>query len=599
MEHNATDEFAAEVRSRFGVLPNFFCTAASAPGLIQQLWGFAKAGYLDNPLPSLFKERLFVHLSRFCEIRYCIVRHVGFLVGEGRPAGDAWAQPQTIEEVIALVSRPVPDAEGLNRSLAFLESIADPVAIPEPEAETEGALFDALTIMFVDPRGADRVRLAIAHAVGESTFEILTAFLAFIRTAHYWTETHPTLGYEADMVALMRDHPVLARLMLDTSEAEWANSRRALRRALDDLRTMSGALRSSEERFRVLMMATSDMLYRMSPDWAEMRALDGRGFLSDTTTPDSSWLQRYIPEGEHGRVIAVIQAAIAAKGVFELEHRVIRDDGAPGWVWSRALPILSDNGEIVEWLGAALNLTARKNAEDALRDGDRRKDQFLATLAHELRNPLAPLRSGLETLKRTTADSEAYGRTVKIMDRQLNMLVHLVDDLLDVSRITSGKIRLRRSKVSLQSVLAAGAEASRAIIDARTHRLVIDACEDELVVDGDFDRLVQVFSNLLSNAAKYTDRAGKIEVKLSREGDQAVVTVSDNGIGIPAEDLSSIFGLFAQVRAHHEHAAGGLGIGLSLVKQLVEMHGGSVHASSSGASHGSTFTVSLPSLRNA
>jgi len=599
LEHNATDEFAAEVRSRFGVLPNFFCTAASAPGLIQQLWGFAKAGYLDNPLPSLFKERLFVHLSRFCEIRYCIVRHVGFLVGEGRPAGDAWAQPQTIEEVIALVSRPVPDAEGLNRSLAFLESIADPVAIPEPEAETEGALFDALTIMFVDPRGADRVRLAIAHAVGESTFEILTAFLAFIRTAHYWTETHPTLGYEADMVALMRDQPVLARLMLDTSEAEWANSRRALRRALDDLRTMSGALRSSEERFRVLMMATSDMLYRMSPDWAEMRALDGRGFLSDTTTPDSSWLQRYIPEGEHGRVIAVIQAAIAAKGVFELEHRVIRDDGAPGWVWSRALPILSDNGEIVEWLGAALNLTARKNAEDALRDGDRRKDQFLATLAHELRNPLAPLRSGLETLKRTTADSEAYGRTIKIMDRQLNMLVHLVDDLLDVSRITSGKIRLRRSKVSLQSVLAAGAEASRAIIDARTHRLVIDACEDELVVDGDFDRLVQVFSNLLSNAAKYTDKAGTIEVKLSRERDQAVVTVSDNGIGIPAEDLSSIFGLFAQVRAHHEHAAGGLGIGLSLVKQLVEMHGGSVHASSSGASHGSTFTVSLPSLRNA
>ena len=599
MEHNATDEFAAEVRSRFGVLPNFFCTAASAPGLIQQLWGFAKAGYLDNPLPSLFKERLFVHLSRFCEIRYCIVRHVGFLVGEGRPAGDAWAQPQTIEEVIALVSRPVPDAEGLNRSLAFLESIADPVAIPEPEAETEGALFDALTIMFVDPRGADRVRLAIAHAVGESTFEILTAFLAFIRTAHYWTETHPTLGYEADMVALMRDHPVLARLMLDTSEAEWANSRRALRRALDDLRTMSGALRSSEERFRVLMMATSDMLYRMSPDWAEMRALDGRGFLSDTTTPDSSWLQRYIPEGEHGRVIAVIQAAIAAKGVFELEHRVIRDDGAPGWVWSRALPILSDNGEIVEWLGAALNLTARKNAEDALRNADRLKDQFLATLAHELRNPLAPLRSGLETLKRTTADSEAYGRTVKIMDRQLNMLVHLVDDLLDVSRITSGKIRLRRSKVSLQSVLAAGAEASRAIIDARTHRLVIDACEDELVVDGDFDRLVQVFSNLLSNAAKYTDKAGTIEVKLSRERDQAVVTVSDNGIGIPAEDLSSIFGLFAQVRAHHEHAAGGLGIGLSLVKQLVEMHGGSVHASSSGVSHGSTFTVSLPSLRNA
>ena len=599
MEHDSTDAFSAEVRSRFGVLPNFFCTAASAPGLIQQLWGFAKAGYLDNPLPSLFKERLFVHLSRFCEIRYCIVRHVGFLVGQGRPAGDAWAQPQTIEEVIALLSRPVPDAEGLDRSLAFLESTPGPVAIPEPEAGIEGPLFDALTIMFVDPRGAERARVAIAHAVGESTFEILTAFLAFIRTAHYWTETHPTLGYEADMVAMLRDHPVLARLMLDTSEAEWAHSRRALRRALDDLRITSGALRSSEERFRVLVMATSDMLYRMSPDWAEMRAFDGRGFLSDTSAPDSNWLLRYIPEGEQARVTAVIRAAIAAKGVFELEHRVIRDDGGLGWVWSRALPILSDEGEIVEWLGAALNLTARKNAEDALRDGDRRKDQFLATLAHELRNPLASLRSGLETLKRTTPDSEAYGRTVKIMDRQLNMLVHLVDDLLDVSRITSGKIQLRRAKVSLQSVLAASEEASRTIIDARTHHLVMGACEDELIVDGDFDRLVQIFSNLLSNAAKYTDKAGTIEVKLRREGDRAVITISDNGIGIPAEDLSNIFELFAQVRSHHGHADGGLGIGLSLVQQLVEMHGGSVQATSSGASQGSKFTVSLPTLRNA
>ena len=599
MEHDSTDAFSAEVRSRFGVLPNFFCTAASAPGLIQQLWGFAKAGYLDNPLPSLFKERLFVHLSRFCEIRYCIVRHVGFLVGQGRPAGDAWAQPQTIEEVIALLSRPVPDAEGLDRSLAFLESTPGPVAIPEPEAGIEGPLFDALTIMFVDPRGAERAQVAIAHAVGESTFEILTAFLAFIRTAHYWTETHPTLGYEADMVAMLRDHPVLARLMLDTSEAEWAHSRRALRRALDDLRITSGALRSSEERFRVLVMATSDMLYRMSPDWAEMRAFDGRGFLSDTSAPDSNWLLRYIPEGEQARVTAVIRAAIAAKGVFELEHRVIRDDGGLGWVWSRALPILSDEGEIVEWLGAALNLTARKNAEDALRDGDRRKDQFLATLAHELRNPLASLRSGLETLKRTTPDSEAYGRTVKIMDRQLNMLVHLVDDLLDVSRITSGKIQLRRANVSLQSVLAASEEASRTIIDARTHHLVMGACEDELIVDGDFDRLVQIFSNLLSNAAKYTDKAGTIEVKLRREGDRAVITISDNGIGIPAEDLSNIFELFAQVRSHHGHADGGLGIGLSLVQQLVEMHGGSVQATSSGASQGSKFTVSLPTLRNA
>ncbi|HXE06707.1 MAG TPA: hypothetical protein VN612_02340, partial [Acidobacteriaceae bacterium] len=254
-----TEGLATEVRGRFGVLPNFFCTAASAPGLIDELWGFARSAYLDSPLPSLFKERLFVHLSRFCEIRYCIVRHVGFLVGEGRPAGDATVRPETVTQAITLLSRPVPDAGRLERSLVMLESIPARVAIPEPEAALEGSLFDALTILFVSPRGAERARLAITHALGEATFEILTAFLAFVRTAHYWTETHPTLAYESDVLALMKSHPQLTQLMLDTSEAEWAQSGQALRRALDELRSASGALRSSEGRFRALATATLDV----------------------------------------------------------------------------------------------------------------------------------------------------------------------------------------------------------------------------------------------------------------------------------------------------------------------------------------------------
>ena len=153
-------EFPAEVRARFGLLPNFFCTAASAPGLIEELWGFAKSAYLDSPLPSLFKERLFVHLSRFCEIRYCIVRHVGFLVGEGRPAGDASVRPQTIQQAIALLSRPVPDATRLDTSLSVMEGVASAIAIPEAETDLEGALFDALTILFIDPRGGS---LSLIH----------------------------------------------------------------------------------------------------------------------------------------------------------------------------------------------------------------------------------------------------------------------------------------------------------------------------------------------------------------------------------------------------------------------------------------------------
>jgi CheY-like chemotaxis protein/anti-sigma regulatory factor (Ser/Thr protein kinase) len=174
------------------------------------------------------------------------------------------------------------------------------------------------------------------------------------------------------------------------------------------------------------------------------------------------------------------------------------------------------------------------------------------------------------------------------------MLVHLVDDLMDVSRITTGKIELRRERVSLREVLAFSAEASRAAIDMHGHRLIIDSCVEELSVEGDFDRLTQVFSNLLSNAAKYTERGGTIELRVAREGGEGVISVADTGIGIEAADLPGIFEMFSQVRSHQGRADGGLGIGLSLVRQLVEMHGGSVQVASPGEGCGSTFSVRLP-----
>lgn len=417
-------------------------------------------------------------------------------------------RPESVEQAIALLSRPVPNATRLEESLPLLESLPFPAEIPKPEAQLEGALFDALTILFLRPRGAERARLAIARSVGEPTFEILTAFLAFVRTAHYWTETHPALSYETDVVALMRDHPSLARLLLDSSEAEWAHSGEALRQALDNLRSATGALRSSEERFRALVTATSDILYRMSPDWAEMRALDGKGFLRDTTLPDRDWLRRYIPEDEQAKVSTAIRAAVHTRSVFELEHRVHRSDGTSGCILSRAVPLLNEKGEIVEWFGAAHDLTARKNAEDALRNADRRKDQFLATLAHELRNPLAPLRNGLQIARLNSPADAPFRRTIEMMDRQVGMLVHLVDDLMDVSRITTGKIELRREIVSLRDVLAASVEASRAAIDARGHSLIIDPSPGDLTVEGDFDRLTEVISNLLSKRPNTRMRAG-------------------------------------------------------------------------------------------
>ena len=168
-QQSSTLRFRREVADRFGVLPNFFCSADAAPGLVEELWKFAKSAYLDSPLPSLFKERLFVHLSRFCEIRYCIVRHVGFLIGQGRPAGDADAAPETVEQVIEMLRRPAPRGPGAHERSSSASSVCRSGGrLPEPRTECETDLFDALTIMFLSPRDSDRARAAVRAAVGDA-----------------------------------------------------------------------------------------------------------------------------------------------------------------------------------------------------------------------------------------------------------------------------------------------------------------------------------------------------------------------------------------------------------------------------------------------
>jgi two-component sensor histidine kinase len=226
------NRFQREVQQRLGVLPNIFDATGAAPGTVEQLWAQAKAAYLDNPLPSLFKERLFVHLSRFCEVRYCVVRHAGFLVGKGHPAGDAQAVPETVDAVIELLGRPVPTAAQLEAAFARLEGFAQPAPVPAPGSRPEEDLFDALTVMFVVPARSSQARAAVRRAVGDEAFDYMTTLLAFIRTAHYWSETHPDLAYETDVIMLMAQRQDLARRLLDTADSEWAHAGDALREAL-------------------------------------------------------------------------------------------------------------------------------------------------------------------------------------------------------------------------------------------------------------------------------------------------------------------------------------------------------------------------------
>ena len=240
------------------------------------------------------------------------------------------------------------------------------------------------------------------------------------------------------------------------------------------------------------------------------------------------------------------------------------------------------------------DVTDRKLAEEQLRQADQRKNEFLAILAHELRNPLAPLRNGLHILKLRPDADPTVSQTVSMMDRQMTHLVRLVDDLLDVSRITRGKLELRQHRVLLTEVLGHAVESARAFIESQRHDLTVEIRAQDLLVDGDPDRLAQVFSNLLLNAAKYTEAGGHITLSLDHENDEAIIAVQDNGVGIPPHALEQVFEMFSQVRSGEARGAEGLGIGLSLVRTLVQMHRGAVCAFSDGPGQGARFTVRLP-----
>ncbi|QDV37747.1 PAS domain S-box protein [Tautonia plasticadhaerens] len=252
-------------------------------------------------------------------------------------------------------------------------------------------------------------------------------------------------------------------------------------------------------------------------------------------------------------------------------------------------------------LQVAQNLAERVTAaiENAqlyrtLQEQDRRKDEFLATLAHELRNPLAPIRNGLQILRMDGDTAEVAGETLSMMDRQLRHITHLVDDLMDVARVSSGKVALRLERVPLRAIVDAAVETNRQSIEEAGHELGLRIPREPLVVEGDRTRLVQVLANLLNNAAKYTPQGGRISLGVARDDGHAVIKVADTGVGIPPEMLPKVFGMFTQVGTSLERSQGGLGIGLTLVKRLVEMHGGTVAAESPGPGQGSTFIVRIP-----
>jgi PAS domain S-box-containing protein len=297
----------------------------------------------------------------------------------------------------------------------------------------------------------------------------------------------------------------------------------------------------------------------------------------------------------------VLPALTGERAAWEGELQFARAGGAPIPVYFKAFAVRDAAGNHLGIATITRDITEQKRAEDKLRriaadlaEADLRKSEFLATLAHELRNPLAPIRTGLDLMRLAPPDPKALARVHEMMDRQLGHLIHLVDDLLDVARITRGKIELKKEPVDLRAVATMALETCAALVEGSGHTLLVELPDEPLELEADVTRLVQVLSNLLNNAAKYTPAGGTITLAARREDGQAVLSVSDTGVGIPAESLGAVFEMFSQVGSSLDRAQGGLGIGLSLVRRLVELHGGRVGAASPGPGCGSTFTVRLP-----
>jgi len=340
--------------------------------------------------------------------------------------------------------------------------------------------------------------------------------------------------------------------------------------------------------------ATTDIV-TMSPRAAEIFGILPGPYMTWTD------MRGLIHADDRERARLEVERAVARRDSYDIEYRIRRPSGEEVWVSAKGRAQYDTGGQALGMFGVVQDVTERKRLEQELRrraeelaEADRKKDDFIALLAHELRNPLAPLRTGLQLMQLKAEDVNTVGKTRAMMDRQLTHMVRLVDDLLDVSRMNRNKLHLQKSRVQLSEVLSNAIETAGPAIEAAGHELSVSLPPEPIFLDADLTRLAQVFGNLLTNSAKYTERGGRIWLTAELQSGEALVSVRDTGIGIPADALPHIFDMFSQVDRSMERVTGGLGIGLALVKGLVEMHGGLVTAESDGLGNGSTFTVRLP-----
>ena len=373
-----------------------------------------------------------------------------------------------------------------------------------------------------------------------------------------------------------------------------------IERDITSAKAIAASLMESERRFHLLTDNMDQLAWISNDDgseyWFNGRWSDFTGLSKDEIALNLKSLHH----PDHYERVQKIMATFAQSAEpWECTFPLKRSDGEYRWMLARALPQMDTTGKGLHWFGTCTDITDMMKAEEALQEADHRKDVFLATLAHELRNPMAPLRSGLEVLQTIKGD-EVFERTRSIMKRQVDHLARLVEDLLDLGRINTGSLKLRRETMDPKKALQDAAEAIEPMMRAKSQVLTLNMPEEPFHINGDPVRITQVFSNLLHNASKFTPQGGHIELDFSVDGGSVSIHVNDSGIGIPAEQRGHVFEMFSQVDPEERaKTGGGLGIGLHLVKRLVEMHEGTVSVSDGAEGKGSRFTVALPLVKRA
>jgi len=635
-------QLQADVKNRFGVLPNFFQLAPENPEITANLWGFAQFAYLDNPLPSLFKERLLVYLSRFCDARYCIARHVGFLAGLGRPAGDDQCPAQTIEEIVRLIRRPLPGGERLELYVSQCGAHEAPLAdVPGVDSAMEEAIFVCATHVCLQTPDAPRCLDALKRAIGESRFQYLVMLLAFVRTAHYWTKVHAELDFEEDIERLLAVHEPLAECLLNDPEAETCEISQRL--IFDGEGRLVGGvdmLVDIAER-KQAEDAAAQLAAIVESSGDAIMSKDLRGIIT-SWNGGAQKLFGYAADEVIGKPVTILfpeERLDEERRILErlnrgerIEHYDTvrrRKDGREIAVSLTVSPIRNKAGKIVGASKIARDINERKRIEIEKEEllikesraraeaeaANRSKDEFMAIVSHELRAPLNSILGYNRMLRDKDLDEAQSEHCCDIIERSARTQLQLIEDLLDTARIASGKLRLDLRPLDINPVIAAALDTVRLTAVSKDVKLRIADCGlriegvewgndildsipqplfQSVIVLGDAARLQQIVWNLLSNAIKFTPAGGSVELRAERAGEHVQIIVSDTGKGIQPELLPQVFDRFQQDASSSSQRSGGLGLGLALVKHLAELHGGKAEAASEGAGCGATFTLTLP-----